>query len=93
MAEQILLEKIRFKQQNGWSYDAVIVGDDVALVFAMKYREELFPDIPIVFEGINNIEYASKVSENLLITGVIEQYSFEENMDFAKKINPMQRKL
>lgn len=36
MAEQILLEKIRFKQQNGWSYDAVIVGDDAALVFAMK---------------------------------------------------------
>ena len=93
MAEEILLKKLRFKQQNGWNYDAVIVGDDAALVFAMNYKKELFSGIPIIFEGINNIEYAKKVSKDPLVTGVIERYSYEENLNFAKKIQPDAKKV
>lgn len=88
MAEQELLDRIRVKQDSAGRYDALIVGDDAALVFAMQYREELFPGIPIVFEGINNIEYAREVSADPLVTGVIEQFSYEENLNFAKKIQP-----
>ena len=93
MAEQITLEKIRYKQRNSGEYDAVIVGDDAALVFAMKYKKTLFKDTPIVFEGINNVEYAKKVSKNPLVTGVIEKFSYKENLDFAKKIQPDAKKV
>ncbi|MDY4971138.1 MAG: diguanylate cyclase, partial [Lachnospiraceae bacterium] len=64
------------------------MGDDAALVFAMKYQEELFNDIPIVFEGINNIEYAREVSKDPYVSGVIERFSYEDNLDFARKIQP-----
>ena len=93
MAEKGLLERIRFKEENLGLYDAVIVGDDAALMFAMEYQEELFEGIPIVFEGINNIEYAQQVSEDPLVTGVIEKFSYKDNLDFARKIQPKADKI
>lgn len=93
MAERELLERIRFKEENVGPYDAVIVGDDAALMFAMQYQEELFHEIPIVFEGINNIEYAQEVSANPFVTGVIECFSYQDNLDFAMKIQPKADKI
>lgn len=88
IAEEELLERIGFKEEHAGDYDAVIVGDDAAFQFAMKYREELFPGIPVVFEGINNIDYARQMSEDPLVTGVIESFSYEENIEFALEIQP-----
>ena len=45
-AERMTRERIQIKQDSAGRYDAVIVGDDAALQFAMHSREELFPDIP-----------------------------------------------
>lgn len=88
IAEKELLERLRCKEEDIGLYDAVIVGDDAALVFAMKYQEELFAEIPVVFEGINNIEYAKEVSQDPYVAGVIECFSYKDNLDFAKKIQP-----
>ena len=92
-AERMTRERIQIKQDSAGRYDAVIVGDDAALRFAVNSREELFPGVPIVFEGINNVAYAREVSTDPLITGVIEQFSYEENLQFAKKIQPDARKV
>ncbi len=54
----------------------------------MEYREELFPEIPVVFEGVNDEEYAMKAAENPLVTGIIEKLSVEKNIDMALKVNP-----
>ena len=86
MAEQLLYDKLRYKEQHDGEYDAIIAGDDAALVFAMLYKDELFYKTPIVFEGINNIEYAQEVSQDPFVTGVIERFSYKENLEFAKKI-------
>lgn len=88
IAQSELLERLRFKKEHTGSYQAVIVGDDAALGFVMEYREELFPGLPVVFEGINNIEYAQEVSQDPLVTGVIESFSYQENIDFALSIQP-----
>lgn len=88
IAEQGLLERLHYKKEHMLSYDAVIVGDDAALVFAMEFQDELFDGIPIVFEGINNVEYAREVSTDPLVTGVIECGSYKDNLDFALKIQP-----
>ena len=93
LAEKELFERVRFKEKNVASYDAVIVGDDAALQFAVKYQGELFREKPIVFEGINDVEYAQKVSQNPWITGVIERFSYKDNLDFAMKVQPKADKI
>ncbi len=81
-------DMLKYHLENTDPYDVVIVGDDAALQFAMKYREELFPEIPVVFEGVNDEEYAMKAAENPLVTGIIEKLSVEKNIDMALKVNP-----
>lgn len=76
IAEKELLERLQFKEEYAGDYQAVIVGDDAALGFVMEYRKELFDGLPVVFEGINNIEYAQEVSQDPLVTGVIESFSY-----------------
>lgn len=74
-------------------YDAVIVGDDAALIFAMQYKEELFRNIPVVFLGINSMSLALEAGKDPLITGVIEQSSFRENIELAMKLQPRADKI
>ncbi len=69
-------------------YDIIILGDDAALHFALEYRDRLFPDIPLIFEGVNNEELAVEAAKDPLIVGILEQLSFEENINFARKFFP-----
>ncbi|MCI9080539.1 MAG: diguanylate cyclase [Lachnospiraceae bacterium] len=69
-------------------YDVVILGDDVALNFAIKYQKELFDKIPLVYEGVNDAELAEKAAKDPYITGVLEKLSVKENIDFACKLLP-----
>lgn len=85
---QRFYQELQYKINRSDPYDVVIVGDDAALHFAIDYRDDLFKNIPIVFEGINDIDYAKKVSQDPLITGIVEQLSYEDNIEFAKKIIP-----
>ena len=74
-------------------YDAVILGDDAALIFAMEYREELFADIPLIFLGVNDENLAKEASEDPLITGVIEKLSVEKNIELALSLYPKATKV
>lgn len=70
------------------AYDALIVGDDAAFQFALQYQEELFPDIPIAFEGVNDVALATDSSKNTWITGVIEKLSYKNTIALAAKLYP-----
>ncbi len=74
-------------------YDLLMVSDDNGLSFVMDNRDELFPDLPIVFFGINNEENAILFSSDELITGVIEDISIEETIDIAVELNPLATKV
>lgn len=80
--------ELKYRMERVEPYDVVILGDDAALQFAMKYRDDLFKDIPLVFEGINDTEYAMEVSKDPLVTGVLEKLSFEKNIEFALTLYP-----
>lgn len=69
-------------------YDAVILGDDAALKFAIKYQHELFEGIPLFFEGVNDEDLAAKAAEDPFITGVVEKLSVEKNIDLGLQIIP-----
>ena len=81
-------DMLKYHLENTDPYGVVIVGDDAALMFAMEFREELFRDIPIVFEGVNDEEYALKAAENPLVTGILEKLSVDKNIQMALNVNP-----
>ncbi|MDF2951147.1 MAG: diguanylate cyclase protein [Anaerocolumna sp.] len=90
--ESIFYEMLQYKLKY-IKYDAVIVGDDSALHFAMKHQEELFLNLPIVFLGINNMESAVIAAENQFITGIVEEASLKENIELGLLINPNAKKV
>lgn len=69
-------------------YDALIVGDDAAFQFALKHQEELFKDMPIAFEGVNDMDAAAEASKEPLITGVTESLSYKNTISLAHRLYP-----
>lgn len=86
-------EGLSYRLSQVEPYDVVILGDDPALRFALKYKDELFKDIPLVFEGINDEELAVQAAQDPMITGVIEKLSVEKNIDLALKLTPKVKKV
>ena len=92
-AHQLFYAGIKYRLAKVEPYDSVIVGDDAALRFALRYRDELFKDIPIVFEGVNDEELAAYAIRDPLISGVIEKLSVEKNVEFGLRVNPQAKKV
>jgi PAS domain S-box-containing protein len=67
--------------------DAIITVDDYAFRFVVENREELFPNVPIVFCGVNFFEEAM-LRGYRDITGLVESYDVEATMKVAKKLHP-----
>lgn len=84
----LFYEGLKYRLEHVEAYDALIVGDDAALRFAMEHRDELFADIPVVFEGVNDEEYALKVAEDPTVTGILEKLSVEDNINLALSVMP-----
>ena len=45
---------LKYKVFSARNFDLVVVADDLALRYAINNRNVMFPDLPIVFMGINN---------------------------------------
>ena len=86
--KQIFYQSLKFKLANLPPYDAVIVGDDNALQFISDYQAELFPQIPIVFLGVNDETRARQAAVDPYITGIIERISIKETLEIARLFNP-----
>jgi signal transduction histidine kinase/ActR/RegA family two-component response regulator len=69
-------------------FSAVIVGDDAALDFTLKYRGAFFPDTPVVFMGINSIEKARSAAQQSLFTGTAEVFPLKETLSMAVSLRP-----
>lgn len=90
---QLFHDGLAYRLSHVEPYDAVILGDDAALLFALEYREELFDGIPLIFEGVNNEQLAAEAVQEPLVTGVIEKLSVENNIELGLKINPDAKKV
>lgn len=89
--EQIEIFKQLLKRKFLPGYlQAVIIADDPALYFFLKNREELFPDLPAVFCGINfaNTKFLA-AQENL--TGVIEGFDLAATLQMGLQLFPQTR--
>lgn len=83
--QQIFYDSLRKKLHQLPRYDLVLTGDDAALHFIDKHRQELFPDQPIVFFGLNDIPYALSFDADPQITGVVEQISIIDTVHVMQK--------
>ncbi len=84
---------LRYKIYTSKSYDIVVVADDPALRYAINNRSKLFPDIPMVFMGINNKTEAVTASAMKNATGIAESPDFEGNYELIKKLFPNRQNL
>lgn len=63
--------------------DVVVVADDHALEFLRIYKKELFPEVPVVFCGIN---FPHKFSKEY--TGILEEVDYGGNMKLIEQLFP-----
>lgn len=66
--------------------DCIIVSDDNAYSLMLENRDQLFPGVPLVFCGINNLSDYPGVPRG--VTGVTEEYDLSANFDLIEKIHP-----
>lgn len=72
---------------GGRPFDVVIAGGDAALQFASRYRDDLFPNTPIVF----STRPGQNVPENS--TGVIADLDFHDGVDVIARLHPKVRRV
>lgn len=68
--------------------DIVICTDDAAFQFALKYREDLFENTPIVFSGVLETSFEELVTNQDNYTGIMQVMDPYGTIEAAKKINP-----
>ncbi|MCD4818392.1 MAG: PAS domain S-box protein [Candidatus Cloacimonetes bacterium] len=67
-------------------FDLIISSDDNAFDFLREYHKDLFPDTPIVFCGVNNLD-APDLIDNNIFTGILEIQSVRETIDLALSLH------
>jgi diguanylate cyclase (GGDEF)-like protein/PAS domain S-box-containing protein len=72
--------------------DAIISTDDHALNFLLKYRDELFPDVPVFFNGINDYK-PSRIAGHKLFTGIAETYDAADTIDMMLGLHPKTKEI
>lgn len=82
------LHKEKFQDQQ---FDVVIVSDDDAFHYAIKYRSQLFPGVPIVFCGVNDLSGEQTAVGN--ITGIVENFDLIGTIDVALNLHPEKKRM
>ena len=83
-----LADFMRLKSKlNNIKYSLIICSDNNALNFIQKYGTELYPDIPVVFCGVNN--FKSDLLKGIAhITGVVETVDYSGTLQLMSDIHP-----
>ncbi len=83
---QSLAETLR-RRYAGVKMDVVIACNPAALDFATEFRSNVFPDVPIVFVGVGELELAAQKSWPG-VTGVVTASGFRPTIDLALYLQP-----
>lgn len=68
-------------------FNIIIATDDNAFNFLREYHKELFPNTPIIFCGVNNLN-ASNLIDKDWFTGILEISAEKETLDLILKLHP-----
>ncbi len=78
------LYEMKFSKRK---YKAIIVADNYAYMFVLKYHDKFFKNIPIIFCGIENFDFnliPKKLKDK--ITGVVEYKDIRKNLELINKV-------
>lgn len=78
----------KFKNEK---YEVVVVSDDDAFSFALKFRPQLFPNTPIVFCGVNQLPRSALEIGNF--SGIVENFDLAGTIEVALKLHPERKKM
>jgi PAS domain S-box-containing protein len=79
------LMKMKYTKIN---LDIIIVSDDNAFLFAVKYHRSLFGNTPIVFMGVNNFSPSMIDGHEEQITGIVQDADIPATLHTALKLHP-----
>lgn len=85
-----------YKEQfQNRKFDLVIVSDNTALDFMIKYHDFLFKDTPVLFCGINDFDSSILNVNNIrnFMSGVAEEVDLEKNFELISKLHPKLKNL
>ncbi len=87
-----LLRDLYRHEYRSQRMDVIIATDDHALDFLLQYRDELFPGVPVVFNGINDYQ-PSRIAGHELFTGLAETYDVPGTLDLMLRLHPKTRQI
>jgi ABC-type uncharacterized transport system substrate-binding protein len=89
------LAKLYKQQFEGRIFDLIIISDNSAFDFMIKYHDYLFKDTPVLFCGINNFDKAFLDENNVksYMTGVAEDVDLKKNFELISKLHPKLKNL
>jgi two-component system cell cycle sensor histidine kinase/response regulator CckA len=72
--------------------DLIICSDDQALTYLLTTGAQLFPNVPVVFCGVNDYDISMR-NRGRPLTGVIERIDPRSTLDIALKLHPDTRRI
>ena len=91
-AYKTMLYKLYAFKYGRQKFDVIISSDDNAFNYLREYYQEIFPNTPIVFCGVNNLEATNQLSRDHF-TGILEVTAEKETLDLALKLHPGTRQV
>lgn len=81
---------------GGATFDLILAADDASVRFLVKRRDDLFPDVPVVFCGVNDYNSLSDyITKNQKVqksfAGVLERLNVAETVRAALALHPRTR--
>jgi|GEM_PF-873002 len=73
--------------------DLILVSDNNAFNFILAYHETLFPEVPVVFCGVNFFEDAMLAGVESYFTGVVEDVDIRATLDVMLDLHPDTREI
>lgn len=72
-------------------FDIIIVSDNDAYNFILEHRDRLFPGIPVVFCGLNDV--TPEEIDQSFVTGILENIGVRDTLELALGIHPNKNRL
>ncbi|GAB6907900.1 hypothetical protein JCM12296A_37390 [Desulfosarcina cetonica] len=86
-----LLVNLYKRKFQSRTFDLVVVSDNPAFEFWKAHGQALFPDLPVVFCGLNDVDPAALENRNM--TGIIENVDVEATLNVALRLHPRKNRL
>ncbi len=89
--EEYYQQLVEFEKQkknlSNIDFDLIICSDNNALRFVSEYGDTIYPEVPVIFCGINNFS-PEMIKGRRSITGVKESIDYERNLELIRELHP-----